>query len=57
MARYTYYCLECDHHLEVTKPIANCNDPELCSNCNKAMKRLYTPVHAIFRGSGWGGQG
>lgn len=56
MARYMYYCAECDQHLEVTKPIPNCNDPELCTGCGKTMKRLYTPVHAIFRGGGWGGK-
>lgn len=54
MARYTYYCADCDQHLEVTKSIVNCNDPEPCGGCGKNMKRLYTPIHAIFRGGGWG---
>ena len=57
MATYTYYCHTCDHHLDVAKPIANCNDIELCSSCNKAMKRLYTAPGISFKGSGWGGQG
>lgn len=56
MATYTYYCKDCDSHLEVTKPMAQCNDIEACSGCNKPMKRLYTPISAVFRGGGWGGK-
>ena len=56
MAIYTYICSPCDYRVEITKPIANCNDPELCIYCNKNMKRLYTPITAVFKGGGWGGK-
>ena len=56
MATYVYYCADCDAHIEVRKPIAQCNDPQLCE-CGLPMKRLYTPPAVSFKGSGWGGQG
>ena len=55
MAKYVFYCKDCDRHLEVTRSITECNDPQLCT-CGVTMKRLYTPITAIFRGSGWGGK-
>lgn len=56
MATYLYYCMACDTHLEVRKPISECNDPQLCNNCKGVMKRLYTPPAIAFKGGGWGGK-
>lgn len=56
MATYRYYCAQCDEHTEITKPMSQCNDPELCADCRTVMKRLYTPIAAVFKGGGWGGQ-
>jgi putative FmdB family regulatory protein len=55
MPTYEFYCDSCDMHKDVCKPIAQCNDPELCT-CGVPMKRLYTAPGISFKGSGWGGQ-
>ena len=44
MGRYDYECVECLRVVEVTKPISQLDDRELCPKCKKAMVRVLTAV-------------
>ena len=53
MPIYTYRCEECGVQFERTQKFS---DPPLtrCPECNKkALRKVYTPVGVIFKGSGF----
>ena len=51
MPMYEYECISCSIRYEVQRSIHDVNSP-MC--CGFTMRRIYEPVNAIFRGSGWG---
>jgi len=40
---YPYKCPDCAHYLEEWRPLANCADVALCTECGQVMCRVYTP--------------
>lgn len=45
---YPYACCKCDHTFDVSKPVANVDDPEACPQCGAPSERQFTPrVHFI----------
>lgn len=56
MPRYDFKCPECGSTEEITASIHAADEIELiCHICDTQMKRVYSPVGAIFRGDGWAG--
>lgn len=55
MARYDYWCPECDIFTEVQRPMSE-DEPEgghLCGTCGKRMVRQLTLPAIQFKGSGF----
>jgi putative FmdB family regulatory protein len=48
---YEYRCLHCGHQFEVMHAV-NATPPK-CERCGRAVRRVFTPVGIIFKGSGW----
>ena len=56
MPTYVYRCTECRSTEEISASIHAADEIELiCYVCDTKMKRVYSPVGAIFRGDGWAG--
>lgn len=51
MPTYEYECVACNIRWELQRSIDEDAAP-VC--CGFTMRRIYDPVGAIFRGSGWG---
>jgi putative FmdB family regulatory protein len=51
MPMYEYECISCSIRFEVQRSIHDVNIPKCCGF---DMRRIYDPVGAIFRGTGWG---
>lgn len=49
MPMYAYHCDTCDTTIEVSKPMSESDKPELCSICNKIMRRDFTYGTASFK--------
>lgn len=56
MPRYDYYCLECDTHEEIERRLDQIGGAPLECPLGHVMRRVYSPVGVIFRGSGWAGK-
>ncbi len=53
MPTYDFKCEECKNTFELNLSI---KDKELpyCEDCEIPLVRIYSPVAAIFKGTGWG---
>lgn len=51
MPIYEYHCPHCGHRFETTHAV-NARPPK-CERCGRAVRRVFTPVGIIFKGSGW----
>lgn len=51
MPIYEYRCPHCGHQFE-TMHAVNATPPK-CERCGRAVRRVFTPVGIIFKGSGW----
>ncbi len=51
MPTYEYRCPHCGHHFDVMHAV-NAKPPK-CERCGRAVRRVFTPVGIIFKGSGW----
>jgi len=48
---YEYRCPHCGHQFEAMHAV-NATRPK-CERCGRAVRRVFTPVGIIFKGSGW----
>gem|GEM_PF-323050 len=48
---YEYRCPHCGHQFEAMHAV-NATPPK-CERCGRAVRRVFTPVGIIFKGSGW----
>jgi putative FmdB family regulatory protein len=48
---YEYRCPHCGHQFEVRHAVSA--RPPKCERCGRAVRRVFTPVGIIFKGSGW----
>ena len=48
---YEYQCPHCGHRFE-TMHAVNAKPPK-CERCGRDVRRVFTPVGIIFKGSGW----
>ena len=53
MPTYDFKCEECETTFELSLSFDN-KDMQYCEDCEKPLVRIYAPVAAIFRGTGWG---
>ena len=51
MPTYEYRCPHCGHHFDVMHAVSAA--PPKCERCGRAVRRVFTPVGIIFKGSGW----
>lgn len=56
MARYDYYCPDCKARKEVEMSMDQIGSAPIECPVGHVMRRIYTPVSAIFRGGGWAGK-
>jgi putative FmdB family regulatory protein len=48
---YEYRCPHCGHQFEVMHAVNG--TPPKCERCGRAVRRVFTPVGIIFKGTGW----
>ena len=53
MPTYDFKCEQCQNTFELNISFDN-KDLQYCEDCEKPLARVYGPVAAIFRGTGWG---
>jgi putative FmdB family regulatory protein len=53
MPTYDFKCEQCGMTFELNLAFDN-KDLQYCEDCEKPLVRIYAPVAAIFRGTGWG---
>ena len=53
MPTYDFKCEQCSNTFELNLSFDN-KDLQYCEDCEKPLVRVYTPVGAIFKGTGWG---
>jgi putative FmdB family regulatory protein len=53
MPLYDFKCEQCSNTFELSLSCEN-KDLQYCEDCEKPLVRIYTPVGAIFKGTGWG---
>jgi putative FmdB family regulatory protein len=53
MPLYDFKCEQCSNTFELSLSFEN-KDLQYCEDCEKPLVRIYTPVDAIFKGTGWG---
>ncbi len=51
MPIYEYRCLQCDHKFDLFHPIGE--DPGPCPWCLGPVRRVFSPIGVIFKGSGF----
>jgi len=52
MPKYDFRCTSCGDITEVTMSAGSKNS-EPCGSCGGALKRIFTPVGVVFKGSGF----
>jgi putative FmdB family regulatory protein len=52
MPTYEYACTECGQHLEVVQSMSDA-PPTTCSNCGGRLRKVFTPIGVVFKGSGF----
>ncbi len=52
MPVYEYQCHECNKHFEYEHGV-NDPHPEKCEECGGELKKVFTPVGIVFKGSGF----
>ena len=50
---YDFKCEQCSNTFELNLSFDN-KDLQYCEDCEKPLVRIYAPVAAIFKGTGWG---
>jgi putative FmdB family regulatory protein len=53
MPTYDFKCEQCGTTFELNLSFEN-KDLQYCEDCEKPLMRVYGPVAAIFKGTGWG---
>jgi putative FmdB family regulatory protein len=48
---YEYKCPHCGHQFEVMHAVNA--EPPKCERCGRAVRRVFSPVGIIFKGTGW----
>jgi putative FmdB family regulatory protein len=51
MPLYEYQCTRCGHQFEVVHPVSESVDR--CERCGAPVRRVFSPVGIIFKGSGF----
>lgn len=52
MPTYAYRCRDCGHDLEAVQKFTD--DPlTVCPNCGGSLRKLFSPVGVVFKGSGF----
>ena len=52
MPTYEYRCTDCEEHLEVVQSFSD--DPlTRCPNCGGQLRKVFSPVGIVFKGSGF----
>ena len=52
MPTYEYACTECGDRTEVVQPISAAA-PTTCTVCGGALRKVFSPVGIVFKGSGF----
>jgi putative FmdB family regulatory protein len=53
MPRYDYKCNSCNIVTELLLSINDLLEEQKCNKCNNTVLRVYSPIPAIFKGSGF----
>ena len=53
MPIYQYKCTDCNIETDVVRGIRETSPDPTCHNCNKHLKRIYSPIGVTFNGSGF----
>jgi putative FmdB family regulatory protein len=53
MPTYDFKCEQCGAIFELNLAFDN-KELQFCEDCKQLLVRVYAPVAAIFRGTGWG---
>lgn len=54
MPKYDFKCVSCSKVSEASFPIADGPAPAIVCECGSEAFRVFEPVPAQFKGSGWG---
>ncbi|MSO33359.1 MAG: FmdB family transcriptional regulator [Candidatus Nanopelagicaceae bacterium] len=52
MPTYQYICTECEHSFEVTQAFTDSTVPT-CPGCNGIVRKVFSSVGVVFKGSGF----
>ena len=52
MPAYDFRCTSCGNTVEISLPQGSTHE-DPCSHCGAPMKRVFTPVGVVFKGSGF----
>jgi putative FmdB family regulatory protein len=52
MPTYEYACTECGKHIEVVQSMSDA-PPAICAICGGRMRKVYSPIGIVFKGSGF----
>ena len=53
MPTYSYRCSYCGKEFTAMHTFSEADDDEICPDCKKAAKRVFTAPGIVFRGSGF----
>ncbi|MBP3223003.1 MAG: FmdB family transcriptional regulator [Actinomycetaceae bacterium] len=52
MPTYTYRCKECEYQFDIKQSFSDA-PIELCSECGGKLRKVFSPVGVVFKGSGF----
>lgn len=53
MPTYDFKCDTCGNLVEVKRSIQYAEDPYYCPTCGDQMKKVFSPIPAVFKGGGF----
>lgn len=57
MPRYDFRCVSCQTTIELSMPIKDAGNPQLCAVCKNPMERLISEgLGMVLKGDGWPGK-
>ena len=56
MPTYSYSCESCGNEFEMSRPMAECSNPQPCTECGGNGKRTISATNFILKGDDWPGK-